>query len=812
MDGMLTDLRYALRNFRRSPRFYAIVIAILATGIGCSVAIFSFGDGILIRPLPYRDPQRLVMLTSYATLPPFDSNGSVSYRDYLYFQGHAHSFADVAVTYRTGWSRVTLKGAGGPVPIQGAFVSPNLFALFGRQPLTGRTFTSDENRRAARVVLVTEGLAVERFGSPQGAIGQDVLLDKERWQIIGVMPADFRVPFLDTQLWAPVLSNPGWNDTEESNPLDRARWDLMARLKAGVTETAAQSEVDAIQKGLRAALPEFHKDSVRVVPLREHFTGKMRKPLMILASAVAFLWFIACANAANLLLARGSQRAREMAVRAALGAKRSRILRLLITESVLLACIAGAAGMILAFWLVPVLKTLAPSGTPLLDTVSLNARGLEFALLASLATGVLVGIAPVFGRPARHAGESLKLAARTSTEDRRSRRFKGVLVALEFAVAMVLLTGAGLLIRSLAAINSIQPGFHAANVLTVRFGLPNDTPVAQFTRFYRDAAERIKTVRGVEAVGGVSNLFFLSETRMHALRQVEEHPPEPKQAWRPLVWAQVTGDYFQAMGIPLIRGRFFTENDGPAAPPVAIINQTLARRYWPGEDPIGKHLKGFDPRGRHDDWLTVAGVVADTRSGGLERPPMSQIYEAQAQRGEQIGNLVVRTHDAARLAASVRSILLEMNPEATISSVDTVEQLLGRQEVQRRFQTWLISLFSGLALALASFGIFAAMHYSVVARRNEMGVRIALGADRSDITRLVLRDGARLAAAGVVAGIAASMWSSELLAGMLYEVKAHDPVNSAAAAFVLLVFAMLGAYLPARAASRSDPIAALRDE
>jgi putative ABC transport system permease protein len=377
---------------------------------------------------------------------------------------------------------------------------------------------------------------------------------------------------------------------------------------------------------------------------------------------------------------------------------------------------------------------------------------------------------------------------------------------------MVLLTGAGLLIRSFVAVLSVNPGFHAEHVLTIQIGLP-DTPPQQATQFYHDALQRLQTLPGVQAVGIVSNLFFLNETRTHALRQVEGHPPEPKSAWTPLVWAQISGDYFQTMGIPLLRGRFFDSRDRSNSPLVAIINETLARRYWPHENPIGKRLKGFDPRGQHDDWLTVVGVVRDTRSGGLEKAPLSQIYESQEQRGEQIGNLVVRTAgDPATLAASVRTLLHSINRNVMVSSVVTMEHLLESQEIQRRFQTWLITLFSSFALALAALGVFAIMHYSVAARRNEIGIRMALGAHPSAITRLVLGSGTRLALSGILAGALAALWLTRPIAGMLYNVKPGDGVSFMGAALLLLTVALLGSYLPALTASRVDPMSTLRQE
>ncbi len=810
---MLTDFRHALRVFRRAPAFHAMVVAILALGIASSVGVFSLVDGILLRPLPYRDPQRLVTLTSYANKPPFDANGSISYNDFLQFKTRARSFADAAVTFRTGWSRVTLDSDNGRIPVQGAFVSPNFFRLFGRTPLVGRTFTDDENARAEHVVIISEGLWARRFGSSPLAIGQDLVIGHDRWKVIGVMPSDFQVPFLDTQLWTPVLSHPEWHDTTEGNPLDQARWDVMARLKPGVTLAAAQSEVDAIERGLKPAQSRFQTNNVKVVRLREHFAGNVQGPLLVLFGAVAFLLFIACGNVANLLLTRASQREREFAIRTSLGASRRRILRQLITEALVLSCAGGMVGIAASFDLVPLLKALAPANTPLLDSVSMNYRGLFFAFLLSIAVGVLLGMAPAWQRLRFRPSESLKATAHNSTEALRSRRFKSWLVAAEFALAMVLLTGAGLLIRSFVAVLSVDPGFRTERVLTLQIALPENTSTPRAVQFYHTAVQRVRELPGVQAAGLISNLFFLDETRTHALREVEGHPREPAAAWTPLVWAQISGDYFQAMGIPLLQGRFFTDTDGPQSPLVAIINETLARRYWPHENAVGKHLKGFDPRGKHDDWLTVVGVVRDTRSGGLERAPFSQIYEAQSQSGDQLGSLVVRTAvEPAQLAPALRTVLRKVIPGLTISSIESVEKLLSAQEMQRRFQTWLMSAFSGIALALAALGVFAVMHYSVAARRNEIGIRMALGANPGDVARLILGDGTRLAAGGVIVGVAAAMWLTRVIAGMLYNVKPIDPISIGAAACCLLTVAMLGSYLPARAAARLDPMTVIREE
>lgn len=814
MDAVFSDLRYAFRSFRLAPTFFALVIGILALGIAATVSVFSLIDGVLLRPLPYRDPGRLVMLTSYAPKPPYDSNGSFSYTDFEQFRSKNRSFEDVAATYRLGWSRVTLTGGAEPVKAQGAFVTPNLFSLFGRTPILGRTFTDGENRRAERVVVVSEGLWRTRFGSSPQALGADVELSGVRWRVIGVMPSDFGVPFLDVQLWAPILSHPGWNDTSEpQTPRQRQRWDVMARLKPGVSLVAAQAEANAIENGLRAASPETHPDDVRVVPLREHFAGELRKPMWVLFGAVAFLLLIACSNVANLLLARAAHRERELAIRSALGAARGRLFRQLLTEGITYSCIAGALGATVSLAVVPVLRTWAPANMPLLDSVTVNGRCLVFTLGVSFFIGVLLGLAPAGRRSAQKLSGFLNAGGRSSTEGRASRRFRNILVAAEFALAMVLLTGAGLLIRSFVSVINIDLGFQPQNVLTIQVGLPNSTPVPKAAEFYRQVMRRLSRLPNVTAAGGAGDLFFLDETRTHALRLVEGRAREPKSSWKPLVWTQVAGDYFQAMGIPLLRGRYFNEQDRADSGLVAIVNETLARRYWPGEDPIGKRLKGFDPRGKHDDWITVVGEVRDTRSGGLEKAPFSEIYEMQAQSGEQLGNLVVRTaSDPTPLAAAARKLVHEVDPLATVPSIESMAQLLDVQLTQRRFETWLIGVFSAMALALAALGVFAVMHYFVTAKRNEIGIRMALGARAGDIVRLILNQGTRLACPGVAAGAIIAMWSTGAIRGMLYQVQATDPLTFVVAGLTLIAVALFACYGPAQRASRIDPMTALRQD
>ena len=386
-------------------------------------------------------------------------------------------------------------------------------------------------------------------------------------------------------------------------------------------------------------------------------------------------------------------------------------------------------------------------------------------------------------------------------------------MASEFALATILTSAALMLIRSFIAVLSVDPGFPPDKVLTLRLAVPVETTGAQVTQFYSDAFARLAQLPGVAAAGGVSSLFYMDESRVHALRLVEGQAPEPTAKWKPLVWSQVGGDYFAAMGIPLLRGRFFTARDTPSSPPVAIVNETLVRRYWPREDPIGKHVKGFDPRGQHDDWLTIVGVVKDTRSGGLEKNPFSQIYEVQSQRGDQLNNLVIRTSgNPAAFASAVRSIVRKLNHNAVIANVSTMEQLLASQTADRRFETWLIGVFSALALGLAAIGVFAVMHYSVAVRTNELGIRMALGANPAKILLLVVGDGTQLAFIGVLLGTVGSVWSSRAIASLLFQIKPLDALNFAAALLLPLLMALIASYLPALRASRIDPLKALREE
>ncbi len=468
--------------------------------------------------------------------------------------------------------------------------------------------------------------------------------------------------------------------------------------------------------------------------------------------------------------------------------------------------------MLFAFQLVPVLKTLAPANTPLIQTVTLNARELLFALIVSIVVGVLLGLTPALQLSRSSLNDFLSTAGTRSTEGQRDRRLRSVLVAGEFALAMILLTGAGLLLRSFVAVVNVNVGFRPQDILTVQLNVPQKLSPGQLAGRYQELMQRTAALPHVIAVGGTSSLFYLDETRTHALRLVEGSAPEPQAKWKPLVWTEVSGDYFQAMGIPLLKGRYLGREDRAQSPVVVVVNQTLAQRYWPGADPIGKRVKGFDPRGRHDDWLTVVGVVGDVRAGGLERTPFSQIYEVHSQTPmEPLNYLVVRTAgDLAPLTTAVRSTICSVDPTIVISTISSMELLLSQQEVQRRFQTWLVSIFSGIALCLAALGIFAVMHYSVAARTGEIGIRMATGASPANILSLILGSGARLAICGVAIGAFAALWLTKAIESFLYGVGSTDPISFGAAALLLIAVALVASCFPAIRASHTDPLNALR--
>jgi predicted permease len=796
LETVLQDIRYGARNLRSNPGVTAVALLSVALASGASTAIFSIVNTVLLRALPYQEADHIVVLWGTDSL-----NGSLenttSMPNFEDWKKRNRTLEDLA-SYREAEASFTTNGETHWIGF--AWVNGDFFGLMGRHPLLGRVFRPDDPD--AHEVVLSDRLWRTRFGASPKVIGQTVELSGIDFQVVGVMPEDFAFPSDETLLWAPADALPFWQ-SQRSNR-GSGFGPVLARLRPGDTLAQARAETEIISRQLRAAFPKDNADrGMRLVPLAAQIHGKT-VPFMlgVLSAAVLLVLLIACANVANLLLARGAVRRQEIAVRSALGAGKGRILRQLVTESMLLFCLAGALGLPFAAISIRALITMAPHGVARLGEARIDVPVLIFSFGLSLGTGLLFGLAPAI-RISRQVNN------RQQTSGIDSRGMRRAFVVAQVGQAVVLLTAAGLLIRSFVDLQSVDPGFRTSDVVvaTLRFGnaLSHDRRAA----LYREAMNRIGRLPGVRAVGAISTMFFLGDNAKFGLRAVEGGPLQPRDQWTPMTWSTVSGNYFQALGVPLVRGRFFNDQDTKDTTPVVIINETMAHRYWPGADPIGQGIKGFDPRGRNDDWVRVIGVVKDMHSSGLARIPIAQIYEAQAQSLDDTENLVVRT-DATLGAGVLRDTIRSLDSTAALTDVTTLRKQLQEQSAPRRFQTLLVSIFAALALVLAGAGIFAMMHYSVAQRTKEIGIRMALGASRATVVQMILREGLLLVAAGVGIGIAGSLALSGFIRSLLFEVGPGDPITLSAVSLLLAGIALLACFIPARRATRVDPMLALR--
>jgi len=818
VETTVQDVRYAVRTLRKSPAFSVIAAVTLALGIGANTAIFSVMEAVMLRPLPYKDPGRLVRFEGYARSGVFSgTDSSVTYAEFEAWKSQSRAFADMAAYYRPGgFNTVTLTGAE-PETAQGGFVSANFLPLMGVSPIAGRWFTSEEETRRERVVVLSEGLWMRRFGGSGDVIGKTLEMDGVGARVIGVMPATFQFPDRGVQFWMPVTTNSHWGenipyDTEHTRGY-WARWYVVGRLKTGVTIEQAQAEMSAINTRLHREAPDPNRlSNIQVQALRVELSDNTRLAICVLFAAVCCVLLIACSNVANLALARAVGREREMAVRTALGAGRGRLIRQLFTESAVLALFSGCLGLILAALGIRALVAYAPADIYRLDQAGIDAGVLGFVVAVSLLAAILFGLAPAWTISRGDPNESLKSGTRGATADIGLTRTRGLLVVLEFALSVVLLTGAGLLVRSFLAVESVDPGFRPEHVLTMNIAQPAGASEARRRELDEETMARVRAIPGIQAAGAIDGLFQ-RQPEDFGVRAVEGRAPDSKVSWAPLTWERIRGDYFQAMGARLMRGRLFTERDGPESPLVAIVDESMARRYWPGEDPMGKRIKGFDHRGKNDDWVTIIGIVEDMRRHGREQKLASHVYEWYKQSGDRTADLVVRAAgDPKALAATLRTVVRGLDRTAILSPVMTVEHQLSDQLAPRRFQTWLLSLFSLMAVVLASVGIYGVMHYSVAQRTHEIGVRMALGARPGNVVRMVIGQGIMLAVMGLGAGMVGSWWLTRLLGSLLFGVTATDPVTFGAAAIVLTLVAILASSIPAMRAARVDPLTALRCE
>jgi putative ABC transport system permease protein len=810
MKTMLQDLKYGARMFWKSPGFTLVAIIALALGIGANTAIFSAINTLILRPLPYRESDRLVAVWEYNRTRNVHQN-VINPGNFMDWRDQSKVFEEMAafIDFRTN-----LTGKEEPVEIPAQAATTNLFHVLGVEPIKGRSFTEEDATSDANPVIIGYNLWQSRFGGDPKVVGQRITLSGQESTVIGVMPAGFQwfikkgsLTGKPAELWAPIQFT-------EANRVRKGRsWSAIARLKPGVTREQAQAEMNTIGTRLEQQFAQFNTGwGVEVVPLREQFVGEIRPALWILLGAVGFVLLIACANVANLLLARSVARQRELAIRTALGANRWRVIRQLLTESLLLSTLGGVAGLMLAWWGIELLVAFSPPDLLTLEKIGINPTVLIFTTAVSFLTGIIFGIAPALEATRLNTSEMLKEGGKGTGGSPRVRRLRAAFVITEVALSLVLLVGAGLLVKSLMRLQSVNPGFDADNLLTMRVILPAGKykEDAQRVAFFKQAVERIEALPGVKSAGAVS---FLPFTGLGAATGFKiEGRPEPGAGQKLVTDVRVVDEsYFRTMSIPLISGRTFNADEEREKRHVVVINETLARKYFPGEDPLGKRLT---------IWMTddltpteVVGVVGDVKHMSLDSETKAMVYWPEPELAYSGMTIVIRAaNDPLQLAAPAQGAIQAIDPNQPVSDVRTMNQLLSESVARARFNTLLLALFSGVALVLACVGIYGVMSYTVTQRTREIGIRMALGARRGDVLKMVLGQGMLLAAIGVTLGVGAAFLLTRVMASLLFEVSASDPLTFVGVSLLLAGVAFLACYLPARRATRVDPMNALRYE
>jgi putative ABC transport system permease protein len=810
MNNLWLDLRYGARMLVKKPGFTFVAVLTLALGIGANTAIFSLVSVVLLRPLNYYEPERLVMVweDEAAINLTGETPAPANYADW---KAQNQSFADMAALDQRNYN---LTGDGEPERVFAFGVNANFFPLLGAHPALGRTFSAEEDKPGAnKVVVLSHGLWQSRYGGERTIIGRDIQLNGESYTVVGVMPPDFQFEYPEIRLWTPIAFTPEQIATRGNHYLE-----VVGRLKPGVTVAQANADVRAIMDRVAAAYPDDAAGvSATVVPLHEQFAGDVRRPFMMLLVAVAFVLLIACANIAGVLLSRAAARQREIAVRAALGASRWRIIRQLLTESLLLGGAGGALGLLLALWAFAFLQQLIPAGLRASTALTLDLPVLGFTLGVSLLAGIIFGLAPALAASRTDLNEALKQGGGRSVFGAAQRWLRSSFVVAEIALALILLVGAGLLVQTLAKLRGQYAELHLENVLTARTQLLGDrySEQAQRVAFYDGVLQRVAHLPGVTAAGYTTAAPLLRKGGANGLT-LEGHETDPNANYN-ANHRQISPDYFKAIGLALRDGRPFNEQDNERTVPVTIINETMARAYWPGASPIGKRFKIGMPNGPNP-WLTIVGVVADVRQMGADEPVKAEMYIPYKQAAAFATffaprDLVVRTaSDPTRLVSSVRQAVHEIDPYQPLANIRTMSEVLSRETAQRRIGMILLTSFAGLALLLAALGIYGVLAYFVVQHTPEIGVRMALGAQRGDVLRLVIGKGMRLALAGVGVGLLGAYALTRLMSSLLFEVKATDPLTFGLLALLLTLVALLACYIPARRATKVDPMVALRYE
>jgi putative ABC transport system permease protein len=818
MEILLKDIRYAVRGLLKRPGFTVVAIITLALGIGANTAIFSVVNAVVLRPLPYAEPDRLVTL--WETMPGSDQR-SVAPGNFDDWRTQNKTFQDLAATF---YANFNLTSDGEPDRIDGATITSNLMSVLGVNAQLGRTFQAEDDQHQDRnVVLISDGLWRRRFGADPNVVGRNVTIDETPHTVVGVMAKGFQFP-ARSDLWVlgrnrgavpmSLISQIPNNDWVHERDAHFIR--VIGRLKPGATLSQAQSDIAALARKAEQDFPKTNSGlGSNVVPLHTQVVGDVRSMLFILLGAVGFVLLIACTNVANLMLARASQRDREIAIRTAVGASRLRLIRQLLTESLLLSVVGGLAGLLVSIWAVAVFVKLSPGDIPRLSEASVDFRLLGFTLLVSLLTGLGFGLLPAFQATRTNLNTSLKEGGTKSTDGRQRRRARNVLVVTELALAQVLLVCAALLAISYVRVTQINPGFNPDRVLTAKIAPSNKKyPDAKSrSAFYATVLERLQNLPGVESAGMVMSLPLTGSSMNRGFR-VEDRPEARADENVNMDFQIVSPGYFSTLEIPVKRGRGLSATDTENNERVIVINETMARVYWPQEDPLGKRM-AIGESSKDTSWRTIVGVVGDNRHASLSEPPVPTAFIAYRQDLEswpRMGFVIKSKTTAASLTSVVRTELAGIDRAQPVYAIEPLDNLLSTSVAQRRFVMLLLGSLAAIALVLAMVGVYGVISFSVSERTQEIGIRMALGARAFDVLRMVLGQGMRVALIGIAIGLAGAFALTRLLASMLFEVSATDPRTFAIVAAMLGGIALLACYLPARRATKVDPLVALRYE
>lgn len=821
LDQLIRDLRFGVRMFRKSPGFTVVAVLTLALGIGANTAIFSVVNAVLLSPLPYANAHRLAMVKEILpnmSAEPFNVSGP----DIAQIQKLNHVFEGVG-GFRV-WT-YELSGKSEPQRVTADRITSNLFDVLGVQPLAGRVFSPQEEQFGHQVVILSYGLWQRRFGGQQNILGQTLNLDRKPYTVVGVMPQSFVLPLpgmlqgVSADLWVPL----GLSKEELADFGDNFSYTVIGRLRPEIRQEQVNADLQLVAQGVleiykqwarnaNAQLGDFRLGMVSA-PLHDEVTGPLKPMLLMLLGAVGFVLLIACVNVANLLMMRSVGRQKEMAVRLAIGAGRLRLLRQFLVEGLLLAFTGGALGLALAVWFRDALVARIPSNIPQFRPIELDWTVLLFSFMLVTLAGLTFGALPALWASKTDFGASLQESGRGNSQGPDHRRVRATFVIVEVALSVMLLVGAGLLVRSFQRVLSTNPGFRPEHVLTASIDLPPDeySQDEKVASFYKQLMEKLLQTPGIASAGGSTDLPLLGGWT-HAFT-VEGYQPSPGPALSLCNHSVIYGDYLQTMGIPLLGGRYFTEQDGARSTPVVIVSESLAKKYWPGQNPLGKRLKWGPPEST-DPWLTVVGVVGDVKQGALETATDAHTYEPYAQLGAPLSlRIALRgQEDAGALAAGIRVATRSLDPQLALGSIRTMDQVIRRSTEGRRFVLALVGSFAALALLLAAVGIYAVLADSVTRRTHELGVRMALGARRGDVLRLVLGHGLRVTAFGIALGVVGALGLTRLLQSLLYEVRPTDPATFAVVLLLMAGVSIAASYLPARRAMRVDPMVALRYE